>query len=184
LIVISGFGPYSHFRNNLSAEVVEKLKLPNSNFPIYRKVLPVSWDFSIILYKRLLTILDSKPKIVILLGIHSQKNYRIEKFSWNFALGFDIQNKFKIGLIQYKSPLKLKTIVNVKSLHSTLRNKVDIFLSNWAGMYICNYLYYWALKISNNQYPVIFFHIPYKGEIQSSLKDIKLTIETLIKITL
>ena len=183
MIIITGFGPYGHFRENLSTEIVKKLKLPNSYFPIYRKVLPVSWNLSVISYKKLLTNLDSKPKIVILLGIHSQKSYHIEKFSWNLALGIDIQNKFKIGFIQYKSPLRLKTIINVKSLHSYLKNKDNISLSNWAGMYICNYLYYWALKISNNRYRVIFIHIPNKEEIHSCLKTVELIIETLIKIT-
>jgi len=180
LIIITGFGPYGQFTKNLSGELVKNLNLPKYD-PIYRKILPVSWNSSIVSYKDLLSNLRSKPKLVILLGIHSSKWYHIEKFSWNLAFGNDIENKFKMGLIHYKFPLILKTIINVEKLYSYLKNVETILLSSWAGTYLCNYIYYWALKISNKQYPVIFIHIPNKEKLNSCLKSVEMIIDAIIK---
>ncbi|MFW9867951.1 MAG: hypothetical protein ACFFEN_17795 [Candidatus Thorarchaeota archaeon] len=182
MIIITGFGPYGQFKKNLSAELVKKLNLPNYDLPIYRKILPVSWNLSITSYNHLLINLDSMPEVIILFGIHSHKLYHIEKYGWNFALGNDIENKWKMGLIQYKLSFRLKTTINVEKLFSNLKNRENISISNWAGTYLCNYLYYWALKISNKQYPVIFIHIPYKENLRSCIKKVEMIIQTIIKV--
>lgn len=180
MIILTGFGPYSEFRRNVSGEIVDKLTLIDPNIRAIKKILPVSWTYSLKLYKRLLTHLDLIPKLVVLLGIHTSKFYHLENFSWNFAFGKDNNNKFKIGLIQYNYHLCLRTILNVNRLYSSLKNKVNISISYYAGTYLCNYIYYHALSLSNQKYPIIFIHIPYNEEINLGIKKIVKIIETIM----
>jgi len=177
LIILTGFGPYGKDTTNLSSEIVLNLELSNVDFPVVKKVFPVSWASSLNSLRNLLTHVKSNPKLVILLGIHESKEFHIEKYGWNFVFGKDIKNKFKFGLIRYKSPFILRTIMNIDKPYSYLHNKVKIAISNYSGMYLCNYIYYWALLLSGQKYPVIFIHIPHKIELDTGTKVIEKLIQ-------
>ncbi len=182
MIILTGFGPYGKNSINLSGEIVEKLELANLDFPLVKKRFPVIWDLSLNSLKNLLTQVNSNPKLVILLGIHESKKFRIEKCGWNFVFGKDIKNKFKLGLIRYNSPFILRTVLNINKLYSylQLQDKKNISISNYPGMYLCNYIYYWALLLSQQKYPVIFIHIPHKIKLDIGTKVIEKLIKTII----
>jgi pyrrolidone-carboxylate peptidase len=182
LIILTGFEPYGKSTFNLSGEIVKKLELSNVDFPVVKKVLPVIWDLSLISFKKVLTQNTSDQKIVILLGIHESKKFNIEKFGWNFAFGKDNIGKFKLGLIRYNSPFILKTKLNVNKIYSYLqfREKQKITTSIYPGLYLCNYIYYWALKLSEKKYPVVFIHIPYKIELNIGINIMEKLIKTII----
>ncbi|MFX0137283.1 MAG: hypothetical protein ACFFDN_26835 [Candidatus Hodarchaeota archaeon] len=181
MIVITGFGPYSQFSTNLSSEIVKKLSLNSGKFSLVKKILPVSWKESIFSYKKLLSKL-LKPELVILLGIHSSKRYYLEKFGWNFKIGNDNENKFKFGPIKIYSPPLLKTIINLKETYQILKGKMNISISSFPGLYLCNYLYYWALFLSNKEYPVIFIHVPSRGVLFDCINKIEMVLNAIIKI--
>ncbi|MHA1932299.1 MAG: pyroglutamyl-peptidase I family protein [Promethearchaeota archaeon] len=182
MIILTGFGPYDKNTINLSGEIVKNLELSNLDFPLVKKVLPVIWDLSLNYLKNLLTQANSNPKLVILLGIHESRKFLIEKYGWNFAFGKDIKSKFKLGLIQYRSPLILKSILNINKLYSSLQlqDEINISISNYPGMYLCNYIYYWALLLSEKKYPVVFIHIPYKIKLNIGIEIIEKLINTII----
>jgi len=182
LIILTGFGPYGKNTTNISSEIVKKLELTNLDFTVIKKVLPVSWDSGLYSLRKLLNQVKSKPKLVILLGIHESKKLNIEKYAWNFVFGKDVKNRFKFGLIRFKSPFILRTILNIDKSYLRLHNKVKISISNYPGIYLCNYIYYWALVISEQKYPVIFIHIPHKIEINTGTKVIEKLIETSLSI--
>ncbi|KKN09965.1 hypothetical protein LCGC14_1041300 [marine sediment metagenome] len=46
----------------------------------------------------------------MLLGIHTGSNLHLEKFSWNLKYGIDNENNFKLGIIKYFFPFRIKTI--------------------------------------------------------------------------
>lgn len=182
MIILTGFGQYGKNTLNLSSEIVEKLELSNLDFPLVKKVFPVIWDLSLSSLKNLLSQVNSNPKLVILLGIHESKKFRIEKCGWNFVFGKDIKSKFKFGLIRYNSPFILKTVLNINKLYSYLQiqDKKNISISNYPGIYFCNYIYYWALLLSEQKYPVIFIHIPHKIKLDTGIIMIGKLIKTII----
>lgn len=181
MIILTGFGPYGKYTTNLSSEVVENLQDNNLIFQIVRKIIPVSWTQSIKTYKKLLSDLSSPPKLVILLGIHSNTKIHLEKFGWNLKFGDDIKKKIKFGPIKLNSPLWIKTILNLDIIYSNLKDKKQVSISFFPGFYLCNYLYYWALYLSKKKYPVIFIHIPDKGRINEITEKIEKILNTILK---
>lgn len=179
MIILTGFDPYDNYKKNISSLIVQNLEIVDLDITIKKEILPVSWKSSIKSYQDILNRLSREPKIVILLGIHSNKHYHLEKIGWNFAFGKDNDNLIKIGIIRYNVNLCLRTILNVRGLYSLLKEKIDIKLSNFAGTYLCNYLYYWALSLSNNKYPVIFIHIPNKENLNRGIEIISTIIRTI-----
>jgi len=184
LILLTGFGPYKGHFENLSSEIVRELSLGTQNIQIKKEILPVSWKRSIDLYLNLLVEANYKPDLVVLLGIHTSKKYALERFGWNFKIGEDIEGRFKIGLIKVCSRPLFKTIINLNEVYSAVKDISQLYISNFAGSYLCNYLYYWALFLSKREYPVIFIHIPADDNIIESIKIIENVIKVIIKIHL
>ena len=178
MIILTGFGPYGKNSINLSSEIVKKLELSKVDFPVVKSVFPVSWDSSLNSLRNLIASIKSNPKLIILLGIHERKEFHIEKCAWNFVFGKDINNKYKFGLIRYKSPYILRTILNIDKPY--LFDKAKILISNYPGMYLCNYIYYWALLLSEQKYLVVFIHIPHKIELDTGSRIIKILIKTIL----
>ena len=181
MILLTGFGPFGKFTQNLSGEIVRKIKSKISNQNIIKKVLPVSWKLSLEVYKNILNLSKPHLKLVILSGIHSNKHIHIEKYGWNIAFGKDVDNKFKFGVIKYQFPLRVKTILDINHIYANFKDRTNISISYFGGTYICNYLYYWALSFSNYEYPVVFVHLPYNLDLNTSVKKIEEIINIIIK---
>lgn len=181
LILLTGFGPYGNFAINLSSEIVKKFSCNYKEFLVVKKIIPVSWERSIRTYKKGLLELESKPRLVILLGIHSSKMFHLEKISWNFKIGGDIDNKFKFGPIKVHFKPWIKTTLKLYEIYSVVEDKRKVAISHFAGYYLCNYLYYLALHLANKEYPVIFIHVPQKGDITESIKKIDILLKAIIK---
>lgn len=181
MIILTGFGPYGKYTTNLSSEIVKKLIIKNHEFQIIRKVLPVSWKESINTYTNLLSKQKLAPKLVVLLGIHSCEKIHLEKYGWNFKIGDDIEHKFKFGPIKIFFSFLIKTKINLDEIYSNLKDKRKISISFFPGFYLCNYLYYWALYYSKKEYPVIFIHVPEKGNVYEITKKIEMILNTIIR---
>ena len=182
MIVLTGFGPFKNNNWNLSGEIVRGFNSQVKDDQIIKKILPISWKNSINSYKNILEKIKELPKLVILLGIHENKNLHLESYAWNFKYGQDNENSVKFGIIKYYYPLRLKSIIDIPKLYSSLKNVSNIFISEFPGLYLCNYVYYWALDLSNKEYPVMFIHIPAKGQLNECIVKIKNILETTIEI--
>ncbi|MFX1323728.1 MAG: hypothetical protein ACFE8N_02155 [Promethearchaeota archaeon] len=182
MIILTGFEPYGRFKENISNDIVNKLVFPKLQTQIMRQILPVSWDLSFSLYKSLLMRVNADPKLVIMLGIHTKKNYSLEKYGWNLVLGNDVNNKVKAGIIRLDSPLFMKSIINIKQVYLILKQITCISISFFPGTYLCNYIYYLALLLSKKRYPVLFIHIPYKEDLDRGIEVIRDLIETIISV--
>ena len=181
MIILTGFGPFGKYKINLSSEIVNQLPSEFSGIQVIKGIIPVSWRESIVTYKQLISKLKLNPKLVILLGIHTKKKIHLEVYSWNFKVGDDTEKKFKFGPIKLYSPPWFKTIFNVNKIYANLEDMTNISISNFPGLYLCNYLYYWALFLSKKEYPVIFIHIPYKGNISEYVQKVEMIIRSMIK---
>lgn len=182
MIIVTGFGSYGKYSINLSSIISKTLQFDHNNFQILRGIIPVNWSQSIRTYKRLLSESELEPELVILLGIHSGSKICLEKFGWNFKIGDDNKNKLKCSPIKLYSPLLMKTTLNLNKIYLNLEDKTGISVSHFPGFYLCNYLYYWALYISKKRYPVIFIHIPDKGNINEYTKKAEMIVKSIIKI--
>jgi len=181
LILLTGFGPFGRISKNLSSEIVREINSKISYHQIIKKILPVSWKKSIKCYKKTIALSKTRFELVILLGIHSSKLIYIEKFGWNLAFGKDIENKFKFGIAKFGFPLRMKTILDINQIYTNLKDRTNISISCFAGTFVCNYLYYWALFISNEEYPVIFIHVPQNLDLLTCLEKIEEIIEIAIR---
>lgn len=183
MIILTGFGPYAKYKDNVSGKIVQALDITDFNLKIKKYILSVSWNSSIRGYKEILNRASFFPHFVILLGIHSSKYYHLETRAWNFAYGNDIYNHLKFGIIKYKLNLWLKTKLDIRKMYSSLKKiETNVKLSNFPGFYLCNYLYYWALSLSNDQYPVLFIHIPYNESISKGTEIISKIIQNIISV--
>jgi pyrrolidone-carboxylate peptidase len=172
LIILTGFGPYANYTSNITSKIVQCLKITDIPIEIKKTILPVKWNYSVKKYQETLNNFTSSPQFVILLGIHPSRHYSLESFAVNFAFGKDIDNNIKFRLIQYKSSLFLKNEFNLRRILKVLKTEIKIKQSYFPGFFLCNYIYYWALKISKKQYPVFFIHIPHKENLTNGLKVI------------
>ncbi|MFX0027817.1 MAG: hypothetical protein ACFE8B_01285 [Candidatus Hermodarchaeota archaeon] len=179
MIIVTGFGPYGNYVENVSSLIIQALEITDFETEVRKEIIPVSWKFSIKMYKRVLNSSTSKPRLVILTGIHSSKRYYLEKIGLNFAFGNDIDNYFKFGVIEYKLNLWLKTTLDISRIYAILKNNIDVRLSYFAGLYICNYIYFLALSFSRNRYPVLFIHIPHKESVHRGKEIISKIIRTI-----
>ncbi|MFX1380420.1 MAG: hypothetical protein ACFFA4_15145 [Promethearchaeota archaeon] len=184
MIILTGFGPFGRYTVNLSSQIVKKLPFELDEFHFIKKIIPVNWKESIRIYKGILYKLQSNPELVVLLGIHTKRNFNLEYNAWNFKLGDDEDNKFKFGPIKFNSPPWIKTILNLNGIYASLEDKEKISISFFPGFYICNYLYYWALYLSKKEYPVIFIHIPSEGNLPEYIQKVKTILSSIIKINL
>ena len=115
------------------------------------------------------------------MGIHSKKRLSLENHSINCAFGKDMDGFYKLGIINIKRPLKLNTILNIKEIYKALKTKLKLSISYYPGFYLCNFIYYKALDLSKNEYPVIFIHIPRSGKIKDDISYIKKIIKEILK---
>ncbi|MFX0042101.1 MAG: hypothetical protein ACFE8L_04240 [Candidatus Hodarchaeota archaeon] len=183
MIILTGFERYGKYSYNLSSEIVKNFKENLNNLSIKKVILPVAWKKSIKLYKELLLGIEKNPKLVVLLGIHTNNSISIEKIAWNFAIGNDIANKVKFGLIKLYPKPCIKTGLDLKKIYSLLRDKIKIQISYFPGLYLCNFLYYWALYLSKKRYPVVFIHIPHKGKLGRYGQILEKIIKQIIKLS-
>jgi len=181
-ILLTGFEKFGKLSSNLSGEIVRSFDDKFQQYSIEKIILPVSWKRSVKVYLDLLKLIKLKPYLVILMGIHSKKSIYLEKLSLNWGFGKDVDGSYKIGFINMKKPLKFNTILNIKEIYKVLKNSLKLSISYYPGFYLCNYIYYWALDIAKNEYPVVFIHIPRKGKLKDCLSYIKKIIEEILKI--
>ena len=181
-LILTGFGPYGHFSTNLSGEIVKRFSIEDERFSIVKKIIPVSWKRSIKTYKELLLTLTTKPLLVILLGNHLSNNFQLERLSWNFKFGKDVDNEIKFGPIKVYFHPWIKTILNLNKIYSVIENKTNISISNFPGYYLCNYLYYTALHLAKKEYPILFIHVPDKGNLAEFVKKVETISRAIIKI--
>jgi len=181
-ILLTGFEKFGKLSSNLSSDIVRYFDGNFQQYSIEKIILPVSWKRSVKSYSEFLKSTKLKPYLVILMGIHSKKRISLEKLSLNLVFGKDVDGFYKMGFINIKKSIKFNTILNLKEIYKALKNSLKLSISYFPGFYLCNYLYYWALDISKNKYPVIFIHIPRKGKLEDCISYIKKIIEEILNI--
>lgn len=173
MILLTGFEKFGKNSSNLSQEMVNTFPQILHNIEIKKLILPVSWDISLKIYKTILNSLKEKIELVVLTGIHSGKKFYLEVYAWNFKLGKDENHKYKFGIIKFGKPLRIKSIFNIDTFNYSFKRKDQISMSSSPNFYLCNYIYFWALLLSEYKYPVVFLHIPKEEDLNNCIEFVE-----------
>ena len=195
-ILVTCFDPFGKDITNSSLLVLENLFDECDGIKIIKQVLPTVRNKSFEVIERIL--LEEKDIIaVISLGQAGGRNkISLERVAINiddFRIEDNEHNQVKDetiiedGMNAYFSSLPIRQIEKELS-----ENDIEVEISNSAGTFVCNHVFYKLMNICEEKYPDIkagFIHIPYLYEQDSkgtmtllkATKAIELAIETVIK---
>ena len=163
-VLISGFGPFAQHTTNPTEEVIKYMnKNSETNTMIKGIILPSEYNRSWKMLKK--EIVEFAPDIIIVLGYLPESNEIIvETTARNFDRGFiDNTGRTRYGNIV---PYGKETLPNEfpveKIIEALSDNNVPVLVSNDAGSYLCNNIFYRVMHYTQSD-PGIragFFHMP------------------------
>ena len=159
-ILITGFEPFRGSDTNITQEIISQLPAQIGNREIVTICLPVSFQRAPIVLQQ--AIVQHQPDLILLLGqCPAGENIRLERFAMNMM---DAKNPDNDGYcpseeqIYPDAPLAYRTTFHIKTIANHLQEEqLPVAISNSAGLYVCNRVYYEALHL---QQKAIFIHIP------------------------
>ncbi|EQC47351.1 pyroglutamyl-peptidase I [Bacteriovorax sp. Seq25_V] len=184
-ILISGFVPFGEWKSNPTERLVEELESDNINTIL----LPVSYDRA---FKELENTADIlRPDTLIMLGVAGRRKcISLERIAIN-VIDAEIKDNDGYGLnglvIEESGPDGIFTNMDLLKIYETYDQSrfLPLEISNTAGTYVCNYLYYRALSKYKNSMNVLFIHVPpTKDEMAESeiiFDDLKESVRSIIK---
>lgn len=196
-ILISGFEAFGGQKINPTALLIEALKNNEistpAHFDIHPLLLPVTFGESF--QKLQEKMQELKPEMIICLGqAGGRAHIELERVAIN-CLDADIPDNSgfqprdeKItshGESAYFSTLPLR------KFEAALKHaQIPVKISNSAGTYVCNYLFYQLMQeVRGTQIEAGFIHVPYlpeqakKGEPTMSIEELKRALEALLAVS-
>jgi pyroglutamyl-peptidase len=165
-ILMTGFEPFCGERINPSAEL---LKIFSAQDGIETLLLPVSYERStrILLEK----VSSERYDFILMLGqAGGRKHICLERVAINCMDADKADEDGKVMLetaIQEKGPTAFLSELPLRQWFTSLRAKgFNIEISNTAGAFVCNHLYYRMFaQVSSPADPdILFLHVPYLTE--------------------
>ena len=171
-ILVTAFEPFGGSDTNISQKVLDAIQAD-----VAKLLLPVS-------FRRAPEVLNEaigqfQPDVLIALGQAAEGDkIRLERLAINIMDSAKGDNDGDIPdeeIICSEAPLALKTALPVKQLCADCINAgLPTKVSNSAGLYVCNRIYFEALRHTTNS---LFVHIPKNMDVETA----KQTINQLIK---
>ncbi len=155
-ILLSYFEPFGGAETNISQQVAEGIAADG----VIQLCLPVSFRRAPKVLRE--AIERYQPQFILSLGQCAEgENVRIERFAINMMDSTKADNDGYIPneeVIDNEAPIALKTDIPVKRLNE-LCHSADLptIVSNSAGLYVCNRIYFEALRHTGK---ALFVHIP------------------------
>ena len=159
-ILLTAFEPFGGAESNITQSVLSLLPDSIADWAIEKVCLPVSFERAHIVLREAIT--TYSPDVVIMLGqCPTGENIRLERFAINMMDSTKGDNDGYIPdeeTIYADQPLALQTPLPIKELERfCIDNVQPVQVSNSAGLYVCNRVYYEALLLHKQ---AIFVHIP------------------------
>ena len=159
-VLITAFEPFGGAETNITQSILSLLPDSLADWAIEKVCLPVSFKRAPIVLRE--AIATYSPDLVIMLGqCPAGENIRLERFAINMMDSTKGDNDgycpseeqiYPDAPLAYRTPIDIKTIA-----HNLQENKLPVVVSNTAGLYVCNRVYYEALHL---QQRATFIHIP------------------------
>ena len=159
-ILLTAFEPFGGAESNITQSVLSLLPDSIADWAIEKVCLPVSFKRAPIVLRE--AIATFSPDLVIMMGqCPAGENIRLERFAINMMDSSKADNDGYIPneeTIYADQPLALQTPLFVKALAiSCAKTGLPVVVSNSAGLYVCNRVYYEALYLHQQ---AIFMHVP------------------------
>ena len=159
-VLVTAFEPFGGAETNITQSVLSLLPNSIADCAIEKVCLPVSFRRAPIVLREAIAIFS--PNLVIMLGqCPAGENIRLERFAINMMDSTKGDNDGYIPneeTIYFHQPLALQTPFSVKALAiSCAEIGLPVVVSNSAGLYVCNRVYYEALYAKQK---AIFIHVP------------------------
>ena len=159
-ILITAFEPFGGAETNISKSILSLLPDSIADWAIEKVCLPVSFKRAPIVLRE--AIATYSPDLVIMLGqCPAGENIRLERFAINMMDSSKADNDGYIPneeTIYADQPLALQASLPIKELERFCTDHVQpVQVSNSAGLYVCNRVYYEALYLHQQ---AIFMHVP------------------------
>ena len=160
LILVTAFEPFGGSPTNITQDVLTALPCNMGKAEILKQCLPVSFQRAPIMLRE--AIATYSPDLVIMLGqCPAGENIRLERFAINMMDSTKGDNDGYIPneeTIYANQPLALQTPLPIRELERFCADNVQpVQVSNSAGLYVCNRVYYEALYLHQQ---AIFMHVP------------------------
>ena len=164
-ILISGFEPFGGNPRNPTGELAQQYSTPTQvgNVLVKGVVLPVvyyqAWD------KLKAEIESFHPDFILSLGFSPGSNeVRLERVAINYDRGYpDNLGKMHLGSIAKNGEKRIESDLPVSQVADILQNRsVPTYVSNDAGGYLCNHIFYQVMNysLSHPSQPGCFIHLP------------------------
>ena len=159
-LLLTAFEPFGGAETNITQSVLSLLPDSVADWAIEKVCLPVSFKRAPIVLRE--AIASYSPDLVIMLGqCPAGENIRLERFAINMMDSTKGDNDGYIPneeTIYAHQPLALQTPLPIKELVRFCTDNVQpVQVSNSAGLYVCNRVYYEALHLQQN---ALFVHVP------------------------
>ena len=169
-VLVTAFEPFGGAETNITQSVLSLLPDSHADWAIEKVCLPVSFKRAPIVLRE--AIATFSPDLVIMLGQCSTgENIRLERFAINMMDSTKSDNDDYIPneeTIYAHQPLALQSPLSVKALAmSCAETGLPVVVSNSAGLYVCNRVYYEALHL---QQRAIFVHMPNNMEGMTTIR--------------
>ena len=176
-VLVTAFEPFGGSDANITQELISLLPAKVGNREIVTTCLPVSFQRAPIALRQ--AIAKHQPDFILLLGqCPAGENIRLERFAINMMDSTKADNDGYIPneeTIYPHQPLALQTPLPIKELERFCTDHVQsVQVSNSAGLYLCNRVYYEALHMQQN---ALFVHIPKNFDIKTAITVIQNVIQ-------
>ena len=184
VILVTGFKPFGNHDENPSELIAEDLNGSTiEDVKIVGISLEVEWNAS---YRKAIEVIKRyNPCAVVSIGLAPESSViRLEKLAIN--LRWSGHFPFICFILKY-SPLFLWTDTNLHEISAEMKKEnIPSRVSYFAGLYVCNYLFYRLLYYKEKNDPemkVIFIHVPPldRMDLQEMTEGVKIAISHLIK---
>lgn len=170
-VLMSGFEPFGSFEFNPSWQALVRasqggLLPPDARFGLVE--VPVTFDRAFVVFKRAL--LGFCPDVALCFGVHGGISGRgaetiyIERLARNRDAASKADNQGQVRAqcaIHPNAPLEISTRFAVEPFVSTLASDgFEAEVSDDAGGYLCNHLYFRAAHAFGAEIPILFVHVP------------------------
>ena len=172
-LLLTAFEPFGGAETNITQSVLSLLPDSLADWAIEKVCLPVSFKRAPIVLRE--AIATYSPDLVIMLGqCPAGENIRLERFAVNVMDGSKEDNDGYIPneeTIYANQPLALQTPLPIRELERFCADNVQpVQVSNSAGLYVCNRVYYEALHLRQR---AIFVHVPKNIEETAALSALE-----------
>ena len=180
-LLLTAFEPFGGAETNITQSVLSLLPDSLADWTIEKVCLPVSFKRAPIALRE--AIATYSPDLVIMLGqCPAGENIRLERFAMNMM---DAKNPDNDGCcpseetIYLKAPLAYHSPINIKTIvHHLQEKELPAVVSNSAGLYVCNRVYYEALY---GKQKALFIHIPKNMPINIAVNTLNAIFEYITK---